>query len=239
MAGVRNERQEREFVVSIKDALIRSNGVPITINASCNFLYSVTDAVKIESKNSLGYESYSDVRLTTSNTHVRISMKGTTSPSLGGGGISGIELISPGLGSRFMKLAHSYFIERLSPGDKVPEIYGKISDSDKLKIIMGNELIGGPIEYLYIGPMDIKSEWYHDLLELRINGVLHNSIDFANSNVLYFRLRARRRDQMFDPTSFDLNGIPRIYGRSPSKGDCSGRLVITNKISENAEVIEL
>ena len=54
---------------------------------------------------------------------------------------------------------------------------------------------------------------------------------------LFFRLRARRIDQTFDPEASDKNGIPKIYGKSPSKGDSAGRLVITDKPTKGKVII--
>ena len=52
-----------------------------------------------------------------------------------------------------------------------------------------------------------------------------------------FRLRARRIDQTFDPEAKYGNGVPKIYGKSPSRGDSAGRLVITDKPSSKALMI--
>lgn len=32
-----------------------------------------------------------------------------------------------------------------------------------------------------------------------------------------------------DPSASDKNGIPKVYGKSPSRGDSAGRLVVTDK----------
>ena len=60
---------------------------------------------------------------------------------------------------------------------------------------------------------------------------------FSYMQDLFFRLRARRVDQTFDPDASDRNGIPRIYGRSPSRGDSVGRLVVTDKPAKSRDII--
>jgi hypothetical protein len=48
-------------------------------------------------------------------------------------------------------------------------------------------------------------------------------------------LRARREDQVFDPDAKDGQNIPKIYSKSPSKGDSAGRIVVTDKVPNNAK----
>jgi hypothetical protein len=62
---------------------------------------------------------------------------------------------------------------------------------------------------------------------------------YAQSKELYFRLRARREDQRFDPTAKDGTGTPKIYGKSPSKGDSAGRIVVTDDTPASAQIITL
>ena len=44
-------------------------------------------------------------------------------------------------------------------------------------------------------------------------------------------------DQTFDPEASDKNGVPKIYGKSPSKGDSAGRLVVTDKPTKSRDMI--
>jgi hypothetical protein len=84
---------------------------------------------------------------------------------------------------------------------------------------------------MYIGPMDILSELKDN--ELIMNGNLYPAKEYAKTHELYFRLRARREDQRFD-SSASAYGIPKIYGKSPSKKDKGGRIVVTDRIPNNA-----
>ena len=69
---------------------------------------------------------------------------------------------------------------------------------------------------------------------VKVNGSLYTSKYYAENKDLYFRLRARRIDQTFDEDAKYSNGIPKIYSKSPSKGDSAGRLMITDKPSSKA-----
>jgi hypothetical protein len=123
-------------------------------------------------------------------------------------------------------------------GDKVPDVYGKISKVNKEKIVIGTKAMGGPIDYMYIGPMDVKSSYDPKNNTLTLNGNLTESKTYAKTHDLYFRLRARREDQTFDPDA-QQGGVPKIYGRSPSRGDSAGRIVITDSVPKNAVIVEV
>jgi hypothetical protein len=66
------------------------------------------------------------------------------------------------------------------------------------------------------------------------NGKLTEAKKYAKEKRLYFRLRARRVDQVFDPNAKDSKGIPKIYSKSPSRGDSAGRIMVTDSVPTNA-----
>jgi hypothetical protein len=97
--------------------------------------------------------------------------------------------------------------------------------------------MGGPIDYMYIGGMDVKSTYDEKKNTLTFtNANLTGSKEYAKTHELYFRLRARREDQRFDPDA-SQGGIPKIYGKSPSKGDSAGRIVVTDSVPKNAMIV--
>jgi hypothetical protein len=172
---------------------------------------------------------------------INLSLKGEAAPSLAGGGLKGLELAVPGIAKKFMISAHTHLVkkEKLVVGDKVPDVYGKIGNTDKLKIVVVNKQMGGPIDYMYIGPMDVTAKYDEKNNELKLNGTLTEAVQYAKTHDLYFRLRARREDQRFDPVSKDNQGTPKIYGKSPSKGDSAGRIVVTDKTPANAVIVSI
>jgi len=95
--------------------------------------------------------------------------------------------------------------------------------------------MGGPIDYMYIGPMNVQSKFDNGVLT--VNGKLTSAEKYAESHELYFRLRARREDQTFDPTSKYTNGAPKIYSRSPSKKEGGSKLVVIDKPASNRDLI--
>jgi hypothetical protein len=72
-----------------------------------------------------------------------------------------------------------------------------------------------------------------------LNGTLTAADVYAKTHDLYFRLRARREDQKFDPDAIDRDGTPKIYGVSPTRGDSAGRIVVTDKVASTGVTVKL
>jgi hypothetical protein len=236
-AGQSAERQENGFVDAVALAVQQNNNKPITIKSKDSTVNGVIKAEKYQGRQSSGSEPYTDVQIFTSRGILNVSMKGPSAPSLAGGGLKGIEEIIPGLAARFFRTAYDNHIKnnKLNLGDKVPDTFAKLNDNDKELLVIGNKAMGGPIDYMYIGPMEVTSKFINGTLE--VNGKLIESKKYSDDHDLFFRLRARRIDQTFDPEASDKNGIPKIYGKSPSKGDSAGRLVITDKPTKGKVII--
>jgi hypothetical protein len=244
MAGASAERQETAFVKKIKDSVKKNKNNPITIVAGKVTIEGVIDADKFTGRQTSGSEPYTDVQIFVYNEKkpINLSLKGESAPSLAGGGLKGLELAVPGITNKYMKAAHKHLVtkKKLRAGDKVPDVYGKIGDSEKVKIVVGNEAMGGPIHYMYIGKMDVNADYDVNKNILTFNnGQLIPSVKYAKEHDLYFRLRARREDQRFDPTAKDAKGIPKIYGKSPSRGDSAGRIVVTDKVATTGVIVNI
>lgn len=242
MAGALAERQETGFVNAVSNAFKANQNNPITLVVGSTKIESVTSATKYTGRQIGGSEPYTDVQIFAVGAKpINLSMKGEAAPSLAGGGLKGLELAIPGITRKFMigVLDHLVNKLKLKLGQKVPDVYGKIQNNDKKIIVIGNERMGGPIHYMYIGKMDVSSRYDAKTSTLTItNANLIPAERYANEHDLYFRLRARREDQRFDPQAKDSAGVPKIYGKSPSKGDSAGRIVITDKVPSNASVIK-
>jgi hypothetical protein len=246
MAGTSAERQENGVIRAINEAFKKNKNNPITVVAGKTRFYSVVSAEKYTGRQASGSEPYTDIVITSmiknKPTTYNLSLKGEEAASLAGGGLRGLELIIPGIGKKFMQTAHKYLVEdmKLNAGDKVPDIYGKISGPSKIKIVRGNQQIGGPIDYMYIGKMEVSSQYdaKNNILTFK-NGEIIDVETYARTHELYFRLRARRIDQRFDPGAKDSTNTPKIYGKSPSRGDSAGRIVITDDVPRNAEVVRI
>lgn len=233
MAGASSERQERGLIQKVNESVRKNKNNPITIVSSDGAeIIGVIGAKKYSGRQVTGSEPYTDMVLMIKNKpSLNVSMKGETAPSLAGGGLRGIELASPGLGAKFFEKVYEHLTKKkkLKPGDKVPDVFGQIPKKAVDKIVIGNPKMGGPIDFMYIGPMSVIGRYDPKKNVLTLNGNFIKAKKFADDNKLFFRLRARREDQRFDPTAKDASGVPKIYGRSPSRGDSAGRLVVVDE----------
>lgn len=241
MAGASSERQENGLIKAINDAVKANKSNPVTVVFDNVTMSGIVKAEKFGGRQAGGSEPYTDVVLYKGKSALNLSCKGESAPSLAGGGLKGLELAVPGIAKKFMTKAYEYLKtkKKLRVGDKVPDIYGKISKQDKMKIVIGNKAMGGPIDYMYIGPMDVTKQYDSKNNKLKVSGSMYPADQYAQSKELYFRLRARREDQRFDPTAKDGSGTPKIYGKSPSKGDSAGRIVVTDDTPASAQIITL
>lgn len=243
MAGERSERQENGIVREIGKAVRANKNNPITVVAGKTKIPGIIKAYKYTGRQQGGSEPYIDVVFETYNgAKLGLSCKGPSAPSLAGGGLSGLELAVPGIAKKFMNAAYNHLKNKLKlqPGDKVPDVYGKIGPSDKIKIVVGNAKMGGPIDYMFVGLMDVSVVYKAENNELIFKSTeITPAKEYAKSHNLYFRLRARREDQRFDPTAKHSNGTPKIYGKSPSRGDSAGRIVVQDKVPSNAVIVSV
>jgi hypothetical protein len=245
MAGASAERQESGVIKKINDAVKKNKNNPITLIAGDTEISGVIKAQKYTGRQLGGSEPYTDVviqvKVGKKIQDLNCSLKGESAPSLAGGGLRGLELAVPGIAKKFMKAVFKELTtkQKIKIGDKVPDSFGKISLRDKLKIVIGNIQMGGPIDYMYIGPMTVTGNYDIKSNKLTLNGNLILAEEFAKSHDLYFRLRARREDQRFDPSAKDPDGTPKIYGKSASRGDSAGRIVVTDKVPSTGVIVKL
>ena len=245
MAGASAERQENGVIQKIKSAVKANAKNPITLKAGKTIIEGVIDAEKYTGRQLGGSEPYTDVVIYVlqkgKKVPINCSLKGESAPSLAGGGLKGLELAVPGIAKKFMEAAFKELRtgKKLKAGDKVPDVFGKISPANKIKIVVGNVKMGGPIDYMYIGPMSVSGNYDKKKNLLPLNGELTEAETYAKTHNLYFRLRARREDQRFDPDAKDKDGTPKIYGVSPSRGDSAGRIVVTDKVPSTGVIVNI
>ena len=238
--GLKFERQETALINSINSA-INSTKKPITVIGGHNSISNVKLAKKVSGVNKFGKEPFADIEILTKGKTYLISAKGPTAPSLGGGGMEGLNFTFPELIRNFLSKAEELLVKRGIKANQVevPNIYGKISDKIQLKLLAGTPELGGPIDYVYIGAMDPNPKLIGNRLELDGQFLTPAEILIHKGDV-YLRIRKRRDDQSFEPGRKDKAGLPAIFGQSPSKpGEVNRRLVVTNDVPKNALIINL
>ena len=242
MAGTSAERQETGVVNNINKVSLNGKN-PITVRSrNGTKVNKVLKAFKYEGRQITGSEPYIDVvfeqRFRNITKNIGLSLKGESAPSLAGGGLRGINLAVPGLADKFMIAAwESLQKDGYEKGDKIPDVYAEIKERNKTKIVVGNKAMGGPIDFMYIGPMSVQARYEDKKNILQLNGDIIEAERYAKTHKLFFRLRVRRHDQRFDPDAFDNRGIPTVYGRSKSRGDRSGRISVADKVPSTALLI--
>jgi len=217
MAGAGAERQETGLVNAVNRAVKSNGGKGIRIQTSVTSLTNIVKAEKFTGRSSAGTEPYTDVILhSQGGRRWNLSMKGESAPSLAGGGLEGLELIIPGIGGKFLKAAYrAYIREGFKKGDDLPDAYATVPSNLTYKIVAGTSAMGGPIHYMYQGPMDVTSRFDKNSGTLTINRAkLTSSSAFSKQYKLIFRLRRRRADRKFlietEPGGRDKRGLPMI-----------------------------
>ena len=160
----------------------------------------------------------------------------------GGGGARGLSVLVP----KFFDEAFDRFAEQLKklnlkngdiiPASKIKDVFVEIPDDEVDTIIRGTSEIGGPIDYMYVGPLDVESSVEGNKLVL--NGEFIAVEDYIKK-VGKFYLRFRKRDLNAQKTVkiamdiMDKDGRPRLFVNPDNDAACL-RVVVTDVPSENA-----
>jgi hypothetical protein len=225
-AGARFERQETALVDMINKYYKKNkNKSIVVVDASGVRLTGITGAKKFDERVSTGKEPYTDVQLLRARGKpINLSNKGTSAPSVAGGGLAGLELIIPGFGKDLFVACKKWFKRNgYKDGDAGTDLYAKVGDDKKEDIIIGTKMMGGPIDYMYIGPMKVEGTWDAKKKELKVNGNLTDSATFADSFDFYFRIRKRRIYQTIDLKTTDSGGRPSLFMVPPDIADSKGK----------------
>ena len=234
---VETERQESALVNAINTAVAENGNKPITLETAKYKLENVTGANKVSGVNDYGKEPYADVAIHLKSGATKlISAKGTRAPSIAGGGIAGLMNVSKNIVGNAVKRAFKLYKEaygdkegmRFPPG-KAIEVYVRIADKWVEPILRGTKEMGGPIDYMYVGPMDIDYDFEKKSgkLTAKLSGDLID-IDTYMEKIgnLYIRIRRRRKTQVLDFQSVDKYGFPNIFYQ---RGEGGRRFVLVSE----------
>ena len=237
-SGGGSERQELGLINMINKAAKKSSNFYFK---TLGTKHKMLKAEKNEGLSSVGQEPYIDVYiLTQAGKKLGISNKGETAPSLAGGGLVGIQTIAPELLDKLYIAVKKYIKKiKLKDGDvvdanSVPDIFIRIPDQFVKKILTGNAKMGGPIDYMYIGKMDVVGKANPKSGEITVNGSFYSVAQYMKKVPdFYFRIRKRDLDsdnQMeIALKRTNKDGYPIIF-QSARTGKNNFRLVITDKI---------
>jgi len=210
--------------------------------------HKLRTAYKNDGLSSLGQEPYIDVFIETqAGKKLGISCKGSSAPSLAGGGLVGIKAIVPDLLDKMYNAIQRYILDDLGhnegdviQADEIPDIFIPIPDKYVREILVGNERMGGPIDYMYIGPMDVTGT-VTSRGEITPNGKFY-SIEEYMRKIPNFYFRIRKRDIAPDGkiqvtfTRKNKEGFPLVF-MSPVTSRNNFRLVVTDKAAKTGKIL--
>lgn len=241
--GVRvQERQENGVIDSINKyhAMVAK---PINVTGkSGTIIKNVIGASKNAGMNSFGKEPYVDVWIFLANgKRIGVSNKGTEAPSLFGGGLGGMLNIDP----NYVKRVFNKALNAASKSDKfelnnpakTKEIFIKITNKAFLKkSLIGTTQMGGPVDMMYIGKMDVKNKFDDKTNTLKFeNGTFYTIEEYLKAHPeLYLRIRRRDSTQFFTLEK-DSNGIPYIF---KNNANSRARLVTSSHTSSLGLVLD-
>lgn len=244
-SGQGSERQELGLIQALNEAAAMSNKAYVSqIGATAYIL----NASKNEGLAPTGQEPYIDVFIETSKGKYGISCKGTSAPSLAGGGVAGLKVTAPEL-LRKLYTTIEYHLKtdlKLKSGDvvaadSIPDLFVKIPQNYVELILKGNRQMGGPIDYMYVGPMDVESTMRGNTVAL--NGNFYGIQEYMRKiGTFYFRVRKRDLEPSntiaIELTRTNKEGYKMMF-RGPKTNKNNLRLVITDKVPSTGRVLTL
>ena len=248
--GAGTERQENGLINAINEGVMQNGHVTISSFKDGALQVKIKSAKKNTGMSALGKEPYIDVIIEGEGKKYGISCKGTSAPSLAGGGIAGLKVATPDLMPKFYNVVQMYMKNtlKMKEGDvtdisAVPDIFVEIPQSYVRTILEGTKRMGGPISHMYVGPMDVTSSIRGNALT--ISGQFY-SIDEYMRKVGKFYFRLRKRDVDSEPkgrmiieyANTNREGFPRLFTGQERKKNLS-RLVITDSVPSNAVSLKI
>lgn len=243
--GPKEENRERQEhgVINIINSI---EGVKTIRDQNGHTIEGVLRAEKVASIPSYRYEPYSDIKLVIQGTDdpFLISAKGLTSPTIAGGGLQGIMLLSNKVQDfvkQFYEDAYQHYKKifdenpELTPETNLhktkyfKDVNRKVPEDIVLEIVKGTPAVGGEVDAYYIGAMDVKPTVEGNTITL--NGNIKPVEEFAK-NELFLHIKKRDGDYFFTDNTQTVNGVtmPRIFASRPNGTTASSRLGSLNSL---------
>jgi hypothetical protein len=220
-----SERQERGLIDAI-------NSVPGTKNLEGANEVTIKNIVKADKvPNPAKAEAYADIKLILKDGEYLLSAKGLATPSIAGGGLTGITQISPELAAfvkKFYEDAYAYYKKIFDENEKVDyntnlyktdyfkDVNREVPSELVLDMLKGNAAMGGPVDGYYIGPMDV--EFTVDNNTIKTNGDIISVEAFADKyKKIYAHIKKRSGDYYFTDATQTIGDytMPLIFTDKP------------------------
>ena len=225
-----SERQERGLI----DAINSIEGIKNLEGANGIVIQNIIKAEKVP--NPAKAEAYADIKLIIKKDKKNLgeyllSAKGLATPSIAGGGLTGIVQISKDLAvfvQQFYKDAYEYYKKIFDENDKIDyntnlyrtdyfkDVNREVPAASILDMLKGNAAMGGPVDGYYIGPMDVK--FTVDNNTIKTNGDIISVEDFADKyKKIYAHIKKRSGDYYFTDATQTIGDytMPLIFTDKP------------------------
>ena len=244
-SGQGSERQEIGLIQALNEAAAISSKAHVSQLGTTAYIKS---ASKNEGLSPVGQEPYIDVFIDTSRGKLGISCKGTSAPSLAGGGVAGLKVIAPDLLRKLYNTIEAHLKNDLKlktgdvvAADSIPDLYVQIPQNYVELILKGNRQMGGPIDYMYVGPMDVESNMRGNTVAL--NGNFYGIQEYMRKiGTFYFRIRKRDIEPSntiaIELTRTNKEGYKMMF-RGPRTNKNNLRIVITDKVPSTGRKLTL
>jgi len=230
-----SERQERGLI----DAINSVEGIKTLVGGNG---FEIPNIIKAEKQpDPPRAEAYADIRLIrkAGNPYL-LSAKGIATPSIAGGGLTGITQINDDLGNfvaDFYEDAYEHYKKIFDANDEIDydtNLYKTSFMKDVNRVVppsliddmlRGNEAMGGPVDGYYIGPMDVQYTVKGN--KIITNGDVIPLETFADKyDKIFMHIKKRSGDYYFTDALQTVNGftMPLIFTNKPGGKMAKSRL---------------
>jgi hypothetical protein len=243
-----SERQERGVIEVIN-----------SVNGEKTLLFNNTKITGVKSARKVGKvegykaQAYADIELDTTTGIKRISAKGLQTPSLGGAGLSGLDTLNNSTVNSFIEQFYGDVISQYGDiinanlelkgkdlqGNKLfKDIYRQIPKEVEVPILKGTKEMGGPIDYFYVGNMDV--DFVIEGNTILFDGDLYTVEEFVERGTPFFIRLLRREGPCYFTTEANtkLNNIkvPKVFSVKPNgDGQTQSRIFLTNRATKKKD----
>ena len=230
-----SERQERSLI----DAINSVEGIKTLVGANGFKIENIEKAEK--QPDPPRAEAYADLRLIRKSADpYLLSAKGIVTPSIAGGGLTGVTQINDTLATwvaDFYQDAYDYYKKIFDDNDEIDyntNLYKTSFMRDVNRVVptnliddmlRGNEAMGGPVDGYYIGPMEVTYEVEGD--KIITNGDVIPLEKFAEKyEKIFMHIKKRSGDYFFTDALQSVNGVtmPLIFTNKPGGKMAKSRL---------------
>lgn len=243
-----SERQERSLIDVIKSV----DGIK-TLVFNNTKIEGVKSAEKIGKVDDYKAQAYADIKLETTKGIKKISAKGLQAPSLGGGGLLGLDTLNNSTVNTFVEqfyneVASEYeAIIKANPeleghdlqnSKLIKDVYKEIPKEVEIPMLKGSKNMGGPVDYIYVGDMDV--DYIVEGSTITFKGSLYTIEEFTKQGTpFYVRLLKREGPCYFTNelnTGLKNIKVPKIFSFKPNgEGRTQSRLFITNRATKKLD----